>query len=370
MNFREPNLSCFAETYAEARSFFRDACTRQGVAPSQHLHPLSGPHGEVLATDVAWVGDADARNVLVLLSGTHGIEGFCGSGCQADWLTNGGPSALPQNVGVLLIHAINPYGYSWLRRTTEENVDLNRNGIDFGGRLPANPGYDELRDALCPPPDETPPFPRSQRAIAAYISQHGAAQYRNARTAGQYRDPGGIHFGGTRPSWSRLTLEKIIRDFLAEREQVAVVDYHTGLGPFGYGEPICGSRPGEPGQARARRWYGDSLTEPMLGTSTSSVIPGLIQYVWAREVGLDRITFIALEYGTYSTEEVDSAMVEENWLYATGRARRDESETVRIQERFRRVYYPDTADWKEMVLARSRQIIRQTTMGLASLPTG
>jgi len=369
LSLGEPDLSCFAATYAEARDFFRDACTRLAVTPAEHRHPLPGPNGEVLATDVAWIGDADAPRVLVLLSGTHGVEGSCGSGCQVDWLVNGGPSAQPKGVAALLIHAINPYGYAWLRRTTEENVDLNRNGVDFGAPLPANPDYAEVRSALCPPPGELPPFPGAQAARAAYIARHGNAAYRKARTAGQYTDARGIHFGGTEPTWSRLTLERIIRDFhLAEREQVAVVDYHTGLGPFGYGEPICGSRPGEPGQRRARAWYGDSLTEPMLGTSTSSVIPGLIQYVWAREVGLDRISFIALEYGTYSTEEVDDAMVEENWLYATGRAHWGDPATTRVQQRFRRAYYPDTPDWKEMVLVRSRQIVRQTTRGLARWP--
>ena len=71
-------------------------------------------------------------------------------------------------------------------------------------------------------------------------------------------------------------MQQLIADFdLRARKQVGIIDYHTGLGPHGYGEPICGSRPSEPGAARAYRWYGDSLTEPMKGTSTSVVIPGL-----------------------------------------------------------------------------------------------
>ncbi|MEJ0064575.1 MAG: DUF2817 domain-containing protein [Caulobacteraceae bacterium] len=50
-----------------------------------------------------------------------------------------------------MIHAINPYGFAWLRRVTEENIDLNRNWIDFSQPPPANPGYDELADAARAP---------------------------------------------------------------------------------------------------------------------------------------------------------------------------------------------------------------------------
>ena len=31
------------------------------------------------------------------------------------------------DLAVMMVHAINPYGFAWLRRTTEEGVDLNRN---------------------------------------------------------------------------------------------------------------------------------------------------------------------------------------------------------------------------------------------------
>jgi beta-lactamase class A len=60
---------------------------------------------------------------VVLTSATHGIEGFCGSGCQIDWLLEGGPTRLPDGVAALIVHAVNPFGFAWLRRVTEENVD-------------------------------------------------------------------------------------------------------------------------------------------------------------------------------------------------------------------------------------------------------
>jgi hypothetical protein len=68
------------------------------------------------------------------------VEGFCGSGVQVfalhdqEWRD----LAHAEGVAVLYIHALNPYGFSHLRRATHENVDLNRNFHDFSLPLPVN----------------------------------------------------------------------------------------------------------------------------------------------------------------------------------------------------------------------------------------
>ena len=68
---------------------------------------------------------------MVIISETHGVEGFCGSGCQVGFLVERVYEGLPKTVGVALVHALNPYGFAWLRRVNEDNVDLNRNFRDF-----------------------------------------------------------------------------------------------------------------------------------------------------------------------------------------------------------------------------------------------
>ena len=61
---------------------------------------------------------------------------------------------------------------------------------------------------------------------------------------------------------------------------------------------------------------------------------------------------------------MDAAIIEENWLWARGEPAWD-SETARaIRARLRRAFHPDRDDWKEAVLDRSRQVIRQTLAGL------
>ena len=92
-----------------------------------------------------------------------------GSGVQVaalhdqEWLDH----ARAKGVAVLYIHALNPYGFSHVRRVTNENVDLNRNFQDFSQPLPQNPAYAELHGLLQPP--NWPPTPDNAAAIGAYI---------------------------------------------------------------------------------------------------------------------------------------------------------------------------------------------------------
>jgi len=122
----------FSATYAEARQKFLQAARAADAAIEAHVNPnASGAEGEELATDVARFGDKDAEALLIVISGTHGNEGFCGSGCQTGFIGEGVIDARPKSVAVLIAHAINPYGFSHIRRVAEDNVDLNRNFRDF-----------------------------------------------------------------------------------------------------------------------------------------------------------------------------------------------------------------------------------------------
>jgi hypothetical protein len=144
------DLRAFSRDWAEARAKFVDAARRAGAAHRAWPHPLKGPGGEALCTDTAWLGPRDASRVLVVIAGTHGVEGFCGSGPMIGLLRGDAALGLPPDTGVLLIHGINPHGWAWLRRVTEENVDLNRNWVDFDAPRPANPGYAALHAHLVP----------------------------------------------------------------------------------------------------------------------------------------------------------------------------------------------------------------------------
>lgn len=121
----------FSGDYSALRARFLAAARTAGASLVEYLHPLHGPDGERLATDVAYLGRNDARKLMVLISGTHGVEGPFGSACQTAWLSQNTPWQLPDDTAVLAIHLINPWGTAWSRRVNEDNVDLNRNFIDW-----------------------------------------------------------------------------------------------------------------------------------------------------------------------------------------------------------------------------------------------
>ena len=80
----------FSADYPEARAKFREAAEAAGGALARIQNPNKGPDGGDISTDVAWFGPSAAEKVLVLVSATHGVEGFCGSGAQVDWLRRAG----------------------------------------------------------------------------------------------------------------------------------------------------------------------------------------------------------------------------------------------------------------------------------------
>ena len=273
-------VDSFSTDYGQARERFVAAAQAAGATLTRFDNPTPGMHGEPLSTDVAYIGAADAPCVFVAISGTHGVEGFCGSGFQIAWLR--GQRAVPANVAVLLVHAINPFGFSWLRRVTEEGVDLNRNFVDHSQPYPANPGYDELADAIVPLALDEATIAAAEQKLLAYRRRHGDAAFYTAVSGGQYRHATGMFFGGSGPTWSNRTTHAIIERFLKGRRAVAVIDFHTGLGPFGYGELISHYDPGSKGAQWTKRIYGDSLAETKRGTSSSMARDGLGHYGYNR----------------------------------------------------------------------------------------
>jgi hypothetical protein len=353
----------FAADYADARRRFREAAAAAGARLASFLNPAaSGPAGEELTTDIAWSGPVDASAVLVLVAGTHGVEGFCGSGIEVGTLAGRFARTLPPDTALLAIHAINPWGFAWLSRVTEENVDLNRNFVNFSKPLPRNDAYIELADAICPAEWTEAARAAAQARLDAFLADHGAAALQKAITGGQYSHPDGIFFGGAGPSWPRRTLVEIARTHLHKARRVAAIDYHTGLGPWGHGERIVIHRPGSAALDRARQWYGADVTSTALGSSTSSDVVGDLLSGLEEALPQAEFTGLALEYGVLPLRESLDALRADNWLRRRGRV---DSEAGRaIKRRIRDTFYGDRDDWKEAVLEQALAAQRQAIAGL------
>lgn len=359
----DPDL--FADSYETARARFGVMAKRGGASRESFVHPLPAPDGGLLATDAAWIGPADAPRVLVLQSGLHGAEGFAGSAMQCDALLQFPADRLPAGVAMLFIHAINPWGFAWLRRGNEDGIDLNRNFIDFDAPLPVNPLYDELATALVPANTDPRTLAGADTRLESARLRLGQAAYEAAISRGQFRHPQGFYYGGTAPSWSRRTLAGLVaRHGLSEREYVLHVDLHTGIGPYGYGEIICDHRPGTQGVATARQVFGPSVTEPHLGNSVSGVKDGLVDGWWERALG-EKLCFVTLECGTDSFANMLAVLRAEHMLHARGPVDWNDPQVQQVKQALRMHFCPPRRDWRELVLFRARQVIAQALAGLA-----
>lgn len=345
MTFAAP--SYFAATYVEARERFLVAATVRGLAVESHVHPeVHGAEHEPLAIDVACMGPASADVVLLLTSGTHGAEGFCGSGVQVGLLHDSRFLDAVQASGarVVLLHALNPYGFSHLRRTNEDNIDLNRNFRSFSPRPSPNLKYAAVHDFIVPA--TWPPGPEDVARMEAYVATQGMRALQAAVSGGQCEYPDGLFYGGIAPAWSNTVLRQLLRDEGARRRTLGWIDFHTGLGPRGHGEKIFAG-----GDAatleRTRRWWGADVTSFEDGTSTSAPLTGVNFNAVIDECPGVASAGIALEYGTLPVLDVINALRADQWLSNT----QDAPAAMRtaIKRQVRDAFYQDADDWKIMV---------------------
>lgn len=353
----------FSGSYAEARRKFLDAAAARGAAVESFvLDGHRGALGETLATDVARLGPAEAERLLILSSGTHGPEGFCGSGCQLATLQDDALLKRFEEAGIalLLVHAVNPHGFSHLHRTNEDNIDLNRNHIDFGAPLPVNAAYAEVEPLVLPA--NWPPGPADQAALAAYIEKHGMRAFRAAVTSGQYASPDGVFYGGTAPSWSNRTIRAVLRKYAASARHVGWIDVHTGLGPYGHGEKIYPGHNAPADLARARAWWGADVFAPFEGTSASADVSGPVVSTVYDECPQAEASLMGLEFGTLPDGMVLERLRADTWLRKHPEAPADQQR--RIRQELRDAFYCDNDEWKGMVLGQCRVVLLQTLEGL------
>lgn len=357
------STSYFPRSYAESRARFLAEAERLGVPARSYAIDALGSEGEALATDVALIGAPGAQRLLIMTSATHGVEGFCGAGCQFSLMDDAAMLKRARQAGValLLVHAVNPYGYSWIARTDEGNVDLNRNAQPFDGQpLPENPGYGELHPLLLPP--EWPPSDENQRDLARYVAQHGQAAFAQAVTRGQYTHADGLFYGGDRPTASLSNLRRILEEHASPYAHIGWIDVHTGLGPRGHGEKIYAGRRNDTEVARARQWWGADVAVPYQGSSASVDITGHLAGLIYQACPSSAPTLMALEYGTVPFDDIVLALRGRNWL----RAHPDAPDALRrdILQTTQDAFYCHAYDWHGMVLAQSRVAVLQALCGL------
>ena len=355
----------FSATYAQARARFLKAAETAGARITSEPHPLKGPDGEALAIDIARLGAEGAPKLLAITSGTHGIEGYTGSAIQTRLMEDGIAARLPADTELILIHAVNPWGFAHGRRVNEDNVDLNRNFLT--PPFPENPGYEALHALMLPETWTAETIQKSQEGMLAYAEKHGFDKLVEALSVGQYRHPDGLFYGGTAPVWSNGLMRKLFEDLFLDRKAVAFIDIHTGLGERGAGELLCTLPMSHPAYKQAVAWLGGDVRSTSDGSSVSADVQGPMKNALIERLegprGPETLMAISIEYGTVPSMEVAAALQADNWLYAKGDPKSPQGRE--IAKALRGVFLIEEDDWAQQVQEQADRLVANTLKGLA-----
>jgi predicted deacylase len=347
----------FSNDYQEARNKFMEASYEIGAHTESFRASVVSSKGEPLYTDIASIGIENATNILVLMSGTHGVEGFAGSAIQTGVLRENIDYNSKQNVGIIMVHAINPYGFAHLRRVNEDNVDLNRNFIDYSKPLPTNQGYERLSDVISSKSISMWSDIKLQLHFLFYRLINGKAALQHAVSSGQYAYPKGLFYSGQFETWSNRILNEIVKNNLYAAKRAIVIDFHTGLGTYGNAEVILNVKSDTPAYKRAIKLWGDCVKTTAKGESVSVHLQNSIKLAIPKMIPQAEVTSVSLEFGTYPTKKVFMVLRAENWLHHYGG--KNHPKTQKIKSELLRVFYPNANEWKSQVWNHGKEIVVQ-----------
>jgi hypothetical protein len=340
----------FSPDFTTARARFRSAALAWGCEIESHPIGARGPDGEELSIEVARAGDLAPRAAVVVSSGLHGVEGFFGSAVQVALLEEQlGGFVMPDGVGLVLVHGLNPYGMAWGRRVDADNVDCNRNFLRDGEAWEGcPPGYDALNRLLNPsgPPPAVDPF----LLIAGYkLLRHGMPALRETVAGGQYDHPLGLFFGGSGPSTTHRVLAAHLRRWIGPARRVLHIDLHTGLGVRGDYRLFVDHASGTPAAAGLANIFGADVVEPWSSSHTSYAIRGGLG-TWCKSKMGDGYDVLCAEFGTVSPLAVLRALRDEN--RATHALAPGDPRLARARAALREAFSPRDPSWRNAVVPK------------------
>jgi hypothetical protein len=359
-------LKLFPKTYEISRARFRE-----NLAVVQHFWPQAQRSQQRISGQedltIDWIyADALGNNqkAFILTIGEHGIEGYVGSAMQQRFINRYLPRLDPDTTGLLLVHAINPWGMKYHCRVNANNVDLNRNFIHNGVFDPNfNPAYNTVTGTINP-----------RRAIQSlsvsnlifnaellwHLSRMGVIGFHNASLPGQYRDPQGLYYGGSGHQEETHTLMQLLRQTLSAYDQTLHLDMHTGYGPRNQMSLVNSAL--ETGTSQE---FVEKFQYPVVVAANPdefyAIRGDLIDYIytlWQQEFSHKHLFASAFEFGTLGNQffgklHCPVEMVHENRLRCHG-ARNDRIR-MQVKQGFEELFNPSALDWKEKAVADADQ---------------
>jgi hypothetical protein len=363
-------MQFFSEDYFEASARFASAASRAGLEVEALWHPsATAPDGRRLAVDVARAGAKDASHVLFTVCGTHGVEGYAGSAAQLQLLRKLTSEPLPPHIAIVLVHGLNPYGWARNSQRNEDGIDLNRNFIDFS-QIPEGDaeGVSLMSTVLDIPEMSFAALGHALEKLAAIRKEIGAKRYIQ-RVAGQYLDPRGFKYGGSRPSWSNQVYRDIVRRYLKGARYVAEVEWHTGLGAYGEFVPLCFAHPDSPEFERTCDWWGVeavrgglSVWSPGDATIQTPNYSGLTHAALMEEAPDAVLAGGVVEFGTMPLNQISLVPILDHWMTFNAA---DDADLGFWRTQMRTFMAPRDPGWEASVLRHAERLYSRALHGLA-----
>jgi hypothetical protein len=349
----------FCANYHEDRSAFLDEVGRFAALTgrSHQVHRFVVDPVQDLTVSVAELRADNPERVYVVCCGIHGVEGYVGSVIMRQLMRAVLPKLPATNTSLLLVHALNPYGFFHSIRVNQHNVDLNRNCAGPGESLfgSVNPDFSLLRGVLGP--DRPCSLSLRERVrfyvgIGQALATAGASALRQATLGGQYEDPAGVFFGGAQVQPEIAFFQEHYRRIAQSHAEVLLTDLHTGYGVRGRAYPLFGRADSPDFQS-----YTQSGVKDSRGTDKAYTVQGdLVGYCYKASKQLSASgTFngVVIELGTHGLSMRDQlsdllTVVTENQLRQHGAV--DEATAHAVRANFRELFYPHDPSWRSKVL--------------------
>lgn len=353
-------LEAFSPDYAIARERFRAKSLACGYNCTVYPIDQVSQTGEELTIDVAIAGTSNSKRTVVISSGLHGVEGFLGSAIQLALLEQTQILALRSpDTRVVLIHALNPYGFAWRRRWNEDNVDLNRNFLlpeeEFTGSPKNYPKFNAFLNPSSPPSKFEPYI---LQAIWL-ILKHGMASLRNTLPVGQYDFPKGLFFGGNATSKTQEILAANLPQWIGNASEVLHIDFHTGLGKRGTYKLLLGLTQPISSQRLAEKFGADVVERYGIEGVSYQIRGGL--GTWCQNLLPEcRYDLLTAEFGTYPVIKVLQSLRAENRAHHWGNPHQN-YEWTKLQ--LVECFAPTSHIWRAQSLVQGIKICKQALSG-------
>jgi len=307
----------------------------------------------------------DTSKLLVLTSGVHGVEGFSGSAVQQMFMKELLTTGVIEDMGILLIHAINPFGFKYERRVTENNVDLNR-GSETDPSLfeQKNPGYTELYNLVNPAGKASVGSLRHQFFHLIAIKEMLRASMsvlRQAILLGQYEYPEGLYFGGLEFEPQIDSLTRILPGLFEPYETILEIDLHTAYGA-----------------RRVLHLFPNPVDDPEIKAKTESVFEGK-HIDWGDSDDFYTISggfaadfmgrmnpkalylYMVFEWGTFDSQKTFGSLKSIQRIIIENQGAqygyKNQKQEEKIKEIHRELYYPSSPAWRSELIETGRDML-------------